>query len=179
MPEVALEFYESLKSKNTHEDEIVIKTKTLSYITSSLKELPSLIFCIHNPIFYVSRNWESPVMQRFVRERVKTLLPPLHCNPQKNKSQALSPVGRRRSSCLSLSRDTESPLPLSPRLESPRIRGGSLGAEPLLQLPGNAWARNRTRLPSLLSESCVPARALEELYPPWEALPLSTEWAAG
>jgi hypothetical protein len=56
MPEVALEFYESLKSKNTHEDEIVIKTKTLSYITSSLKELPSLIFCIHNPIFYVSRN---------------------------------------------------------------------------------------------------------------------------
>lgn len=113
---------------------------------------------MHNPTFYVSRNWESPVMQRSVRERVKSLLPPPHCNPQKNKSQTLSPVGRRRRSLLSLWRDTESPLPSSLLLESPKIRGGSLGADPLLQLPGSVWTGNRTLLPSLLSESRMPGR---------------------
>lgn len=126
---------------------------------------------MHNPTFCVSRNWESPVMQRSVRERVKSLLPPPHCNPQKNKSQTLSPVGRRRRSSLSLRRDTESPLPSSLLLESPKIRGGSLGADRLLQLPGSAWTGNRTPLPSLLSESRIPAgEGVEELCSPWTKL---------
>lgn len=174
MPEVAIGFCDLFKSKNTHEDGILHTIKTLSYVTSSLKELPSLPFCTHNFTFCVSRNYESPVMQRFVRERVESLLPP-HCNPQKNKRQTLSPVGRRRRSLLNLWRDTESPLPSSPLLGSPKIRGGSLGADPHLLLPGSVWTGNRTLLPSLLSESRMPGRGLEELYSPQTKLSHSVQ----
>ncbi|XP_012864814.1 PREDICTED: la-related protein 4B isoform X3 [Dipodomys ordii] len=117
---------------------------------------------------HLPENYESPVMQRFVRERVKNLLPPHH-NPKKNKSQTLSVVGRRRRSSLSLWRDTKSPPPSSPLLEPPKIRGGSQGVGPLpqprprLQLQhqqlGSVSTENRTLPPSLLSEEQMPGGA--------------------
>lgn len=115
------------------------------------------------PCLCVSRNCESPVTQRFVRERVKILLPP-HCSHKKNKSWTLSVVGRRRRSLLSQWRDTGSPLASSPLPEPPRTRGGSQDAGPRPRLLASVWTENRTRPPNLLSESRASERGCKQLY---------------
>lgn len=141
--------------------EIYSELNLSSFLSSFFHVIPGDIIFAYNPMF-VSRNYESPVMQRFVRERVKILLLP-HCNHKRNKSQTLSVVERRKRSWLSPWRDTGRPLPSSPLLEFPKTRGGSLAAGPHPQLLGSVSAENRTLPQSLLSENRMPGRGHKEL----------------
>lgn len=92
------------------------------------------------------RNCENPATPRFARGRVESLRPP-RCHPQKNKSQTLLVVGRKKRSS-----QRKSPLPPSPTQDHPGTRGGHWAAGPHLPLQGSVHTENRAPLPGPLSE---------------------------
>ena len=103
--------------------------------------------CACNPrVVSFLRNCENPATPRFARGRVESLRPP-RCHPQKNKSQTLLVVGRKKRSS-----QRKSPLPPSPTQDHPGTRGGRWAAGPHLPLQGSVHTENRAPLPGPLSE---------------------------
>lgn len=103
--------------------------------------------CACNPrVVSFPRNFENPATPRFARGQVESLRPP-RCHPQKNKSQTLLVVGKKKRSS-----QRKSPLPPSPTQDHPGTRGGRRAAGPHLPLQGSVHTENRAPLPGPLSE---------------------------